>query len=316
MTTLITGIAGQDGYYMARLAALTDPGAIVGLYHGQDESRLESLKAELPWVTFERGDIRDASSMDAIVQRWKPDYVFNLAACSYVGSSWEMPRLYMETNYGGFLNILEACRKFAPEARIVQASTSEMFGNVGGVLNEDSPMVPASPYGVSKLAAHRLCKVYRESYGMHVSSAISFNHESPRRPARFVTRKVTKAMAEKQPVIELGNLAATRDWGFAGDYMRAYRLMAEAREADDYVVATGVSHSIADLVETAARYAGATDYEVRSTAENLRPNDLVHLVGDASKIRSELGWMPSVSFERLIGMMVAEDMNVPAEYAL
>lgn len=311
MTTLITGIAGQDGYYMAR-----EMNDVVGLYHGQDEHRLESLKAELPWVTFERGDIRDSSSMDAIVRRWKPDYVFNLAACSYVGSSWEMPRLYMETNYGGFLNILEACRKFAPEARIVQASTSEMFGNVGGLLNEDSPMVPASPYGVSKLAAHRLCAVYRESYGMHVSSAISFNHESPRRPARFVTRKVTKAMAEKQPVIELGNLGATRDWGFAGDYMRAYRLMALAEKPDDYVVATGVSHSIADLVETAARYAGATDYEVRSTAENLRPNDLVHLVGDASKIRSELGWMPSVSFERLIGMMVAADLNVPAEYAL
>lgn len=311
MTTLITGIAGQDGYYMAR-----EMNDVVGLYHGQDEHRLESLKAELPWVTFERGDIRDSSSMDAIVQRWKPDYVFNLAACSYVGSSWEMPRLYMETNYGGFLNILEACRKFAPGAHIVQASTSEMFGNVGGLLNEDSPMVPASPYGVSKLAAHRLCNVYRESYGMHVSSAISFNHESPRRPARFVTRKVTKAMAEKQPVLELGNLNATRDWGFAGDYMDAYRLMALAEKPDDYVVATGVSHSIADLVETAARYAGATDYEVRSTAENLRPNDLVHLVGDASKIRSELGWMPSVSFERLIGMMVAEDMNVPAEYAL
>lgn len=300
---LVTGIAGQDGYYLAQ--QLSD---VVGVYHGQDECRLERLREELPGVEFVRGDIRDASSMDAIISRYRPERVFNLAACSYVGSSWEMPRLYMETNYGGFLNILESCRRYSPDARIVQASTSEMFGNVGGILNEDSPMEPASPYGVAKLAAHRLCKVYRDSYGMHVSSAISFNHESPRRPTRFVTRKVTKAMAEHQPVIELGNLNSTRDWGFAGDFMRAYRLIADADVADDYVVATGVSHSIADLVETAARYAGATDYEVRITDDNLRPNDLKDLRGDASKICERLGWMPSVYFDRLIGMMVAADV--------
>lgn len=317
MKAFITGACGQDGYYLAR--ELQEHGySVYGLYHGQDESRLSRLQQELPGVEWVRGDVTDGSSMDAIIGRIQPDVVFNMAACSYVGQSWEMPRLHMTTNYGGLINVLEAVHRYAPEAHVVQASTSEMYGNTGGTLSETSPMVPASPYGVAKLAAHRLCKVYRDSYGMHVSSAISFNHESPRRPPLFVTRKVTQAAVEiaygVRKTLELGDINSARDWGFAGDYARAYRLMAEADVADDYVVATGETHTIRDLLQTAFDIADAGDWRemVVTTAANLRPNDVRHLCGDATKIRERLGWFPHVTFTQLVQMMVAADRGAIA----
>lgn len=221
-----------------------------------------------------------------------------------------MPKLYMETNCGGALNVLEAVRRFAPDAHVIQASTSEMFGNKGG--NELSPMNPVSPYGVSKLAAHHLCRIYRESYGLRVSCAISFNHESPRRPPIFVSRKVTQAAARiragLQDSLTLGNLDVWRDWGYAKDYMEAYILMAEAEKPDDYVVATGISHSLNELVQTAFRTAGIEGYQVLSNPGD-RPTDVYALCGDPRKIEKKLGWRAKTSFEDLIRMMVEYDLE-------
>lgn len=308
MRAFITGATGQDGFYLAK--ELREHGYdVFGLYQGQDEKRLASLSAELPYVAWIRGDVTDPTSMDYAVQDSKPDVVFNLAARSFVGTSWQMPRAYMDTNCGGLINVLEAVRRYAPEAHVVQASTSEMFGNVGGLLSEESPMKPVSPYGVSKLAAHRMCAVYRESYGMKVTSAISFNHESPRRPPLFVTRKVTMAAARfhaGQPHgLTLGNTQARRDWGHAADYMRAYRLMAEQNNGDDFVVATGRTHSIADLVCAAF---GSAIVEIGRDQSLMRPNELNTLTGHSGKLRTLLGWIPEHTFEDLIEEMVQADM--------
>jgi GDPmannose 4,6-dehydratase len=221
-----------------------------------------------------------------------------------------MPRLYMETNCGGALNVLEAMRSHAPDAHMVQASTSEMFGNEGG--SELSPMNPVSPYGVSKLAAHHLCRIYRKSYRMRVSCAISFNHESPRRPPIFVSRKVTQAAARiragLQGSVTLGNLDVWRDWGYAKDYMEAYMLMAEANRPDDYVVATGISHSLSELVQIAFQAAGIEGERVISEPGD-RPTDVYSLCGDPRKIERKLGWRAKTSIEDLIRMMVGHDLE-------
>lgn len=309
MNALVTGAVGQDGFYLCHL--LMDRGyTVYGLYRGQDEVRLEQTKREYDGVNWVRGDVTDASSMSSVVADVRPDLVFNMAGLSFVGLSWQMPQLYMQTNAIGFLNVLEACRHHAKDAHIVQASTSEMYGNANsGPMSERSPMVPVSPYGVSKLAAHRLCSVYRESYGMHVSGAISFNHESPRRPPIFVTRKVTQAAARGLPVV-LGNLDARRDWGFSGDFAEAYLLMAEAKSPDDYVVGTGETHSIRDLCALAY----GADYEsyVTTSTEYTRPNELAYLEASPLKIARALGWKPKTDFTTLIKMMVECDQPVRA----
>lgn len=304
MRALITGCAGQDGYYLAQALE----GEVFGLYRGQDEHRLSGLSAELPHVTWIRGDVTDPMSMQTVVSEVQPDWVFNLAAASFVGLSWAMPRIHMETNCLGVLNLLEAVKRHAPEAHVIQASTSEMFGNTGGILNEESRMSPASPYGVSKLAAHELCRVYRESYGMHVSCAISFNHESPRRPPIFVTRKVTQAAARGEPV-SLGTLDTFRDWGFAGDYAQAYILMAKADEPDDYVIGTGQAHSIRELAEHAYGRVGMEWQDYVQVSGNPRPNEVDYLCANPAKINA-LGWQARTSFEELVGMMVDTDREV------
>lgn len=303
MRAFVTGAAGQDGHYL--LQQLHERGYEThAMYRGQDEPRFDRLKAEHPGVMWHRGDVTDAGSTLAAVKAAKPDVVFNMAALSFVGSSWNTPALYMETNVTGFVNVFEAVRQEAPEAHVIQASSSEMYGNaVQHVANEDSAMIPASPYGVSKLAAHRLCKVYRDSYGMRVSSAISFNHESPYRAPVFVTRKIARALAQGDP-LTLGNTEARRDWGFAGDFARAFILMAEAETADDYVVATGETHSVAEFVKQAAMAAGVETPWISTDSAYFRPNDLTYLRGDASKIRSALGWSPSVDFAALVHLMV------------
>jgi len=308
LRTFVTGATGQDGAYLAEL--LSERGDEVwGLYRGQEESRLNGLRnGPVKWV---RGDVTDSASIQDAVQQIKPDYVFNLAAASYVGLSWQMPKLYMETNCGGVLNVLEAVRRFAPEAHVIQASTSEMYGNEGGAHNENSKMIPASPYGVSKLAAHHLCRIYRESYEMRVSCAISFNHESPRRPPIFVSRKVAQAAARiragHDETLTLGNLNIWRDWGFAGDFVEAYALMAEQNKGDDYVVATGVAHSLSELVRVAFKHAGVESrVEVRPGD---RPVDVYSLCGDPRKIEKKLGWRAKTSFDSLIKMMVESDLE-------
>ncbi len=314
MKAWVSGGAGQDGHYL--LTQLHERGYEThALYRGQDEVRFDALKAEHPGVTWHRGDVTDAGSVASSIKAAKPDAVFNMAALSFVGSSWQMPALYMDTNVNGFINVLEATRQYAPEAHVIQASSSEMYGNaVNEVANEDSAMVPASPYGVSKLAAHRLCKVYRDSYGMRVSSAISFNHESPYRAPVFVTRKIARWAAswingDCDP-LTLGNIDAKRDWGFAGDFARAFILMAEAEKADDYVVATGETHSVRDFLTFCAAETGAPMTAVKTGApEHNRPNDLHYLRGDASKIRSALSWQPSVDFAQLAFLMVKAELR-------
>ncbi len=312
MRAFVTGPAGQDGHYL--LTQLGERGYEThALYRGQDEVRFDALKAAHAGVTWHRGDITDAGSTTAAIKAAKPDAVFNMAALSFVGASWTAPSLYMETNVNGFINVLEACRTHAPEAHIVQASSSEMYGNaVEDVANEDSRMVPASPYGVSKLAAHHLCKVYRDSYGMRVSSAISFNHESPHRAPVFVTRKIAMAAASDE-LLTLGNITSRRDWGYAADFTRGFILMAEKDLADDYVLATGETHAIGEFVQAAYREAGRDMPLVRVDGQYQRPNDLIYLRGDATKARSELGWQPSVDFAGLVQLMVRAEMKaVPA----
>lgn len=314
MRAFVTGAAGQDGHYLLR--QLGQRGYEThALYRGQDEVRLDHLKAEYPGVTWHRGDITDAGSVASSIRAASPDVVFNMAALSFVGSSWQCPSLYMETNVNGFVNVLEAVRQHAPGAHVVQASSSEMYGNaVDEVANEDSPMVPASPYGVSKLASHRLCKVYRDSYGMRVSSAISFNHESPYRAPVFVTRKIARwaaswANGDGEP-LKLGNIDARRDWGYAGDFARAFILMAEAPRADDYVIATGETHSVRQFLESAAELCHAPLSVVETdNASYTRPNDLHYLRGDASKIRSELGWAPQHTLEDIVQAMVQAELR-------
>lgn len=314
MRALVTGAAGQDGHYL--LKQLHERGYEThALYRGQDEQRFDALKAEHPGVMWHRGDITDAGSVTTAVKAARPDAVFNMAALSFVGASWNTPALYMETNVTGFVNVLEAVRQEAPEAHVIQASSSEMYGNaVEDIANEDSPMIPASPYGVSKLAAHRLCKVYRDSYGMKVSGAISFNHESPYRAPVFVTRKIAKWAADwtsgNYRNLTLGNIQAKRDWGFAGDFARAFILMAEAEKAADYVVATGETHSVAEFLHLASAAGDAPLGSVAFDApEHLRPNDLTYLRGDSSKIRSALGWQPTVDFAGLVQLMVRAEQK-------
>lgn len=315
---LITGGCGQDGHYL--IGELVGDYEVFALYRGQDEERYHRMRMQHPMATWIRGDVTDPASVLNAVALSRPDAVFNLAALSFVGLSWDQPHLYMETNAGGCLNVLEAVRKLAPGAHVVQASSSEMFGNAPVSprgYSETSPMFPASPYGVSKLAAHGLCRVYRESFGMRVSSAISFNHESPRRPPAFVTRKVVQAAVAiangSAQKLRLGNLRATRDWGFAGDYVKAYRLMAEQSRGEDYVIGTGVTHEVGDLVEQAFAAVGIEDWRKHVEVDEaaLRPNDVRWLRADPSKIDALLGWRATTSFEELIRMMVrAESMTV------
>lgn len=315
MRALITGSTGQDGPYLIR--ELQEHGyEVFAVYRGQDEVRMQRFRDEYPGVTWVRGDVTDPSSMHCAVRESRPDVVFNLAALSYVGLSWPMAALYMETNAGGLLNVLEAVRNGAPEAHVVQASTSEMYGNSGpsrSSLAEDSPMHPASPYGVAKLAAHNLCRVYRDSYGMRVTSAISFNHESPRRPVTFVTRKVTQAavrIAEgRRTSLELGNLDVWRDWGYAPDFMRAYRLLAECEESGDYVVGTGEAHSLSELCAIAFAEVGMNWREHVRSVKSDRPNDLTWLQACPLKLQAMTGWRPSVSFAEMIADMVAADRD-------
>lgn len=312
-SALVTGAAGQDGHYL--IPELVGAGYEVhALYRGQDEVRLQRLRHDYTSVNWIRGDVTDPASVAAAVIESQPIAVFNLAGLSFVGTSWNAPRLYMETNAIGTLNVLEAVRVHARDAHVVQASTSEMYGNaLTGPANEQSPMEPASPYGVSKLAAHRMVKVYRDSYGMRASSAIMFNHESPHRPPAFVTRKVTQAAARikagLQETVELGNVHALRDWGFAGDYMHALRLMSERFYGDDFVIGTGETYSVEALAMLAFRSVGLNwEDHVRVADTEKRPNDLQFLAANAKKVQDALGWQPTIRFDALVRMMVEADV--------
>jgi GDPmannose 4,6-dehydratase len=252
-----------------------------------------------------------------LIRELEPSAVYNLAAISSVQESWGKPHDVFNTNLVGALNVLESVRVLGmSETRVYQASSSEMFGGSGGNLNEESPFVPKSPYGASKLAAHNLIRMYRESYGVFASSGILFNHESPLRGERFVSRKVTKQAAEiylgSRGKIEIGNLDSTRDWGWAPDYVQAMRLIMGADEPGDYVVASGVGRKTSQLVESALLSIGINNWKdyVSIDTDFYRPNDLAKSIGDSAKIRHELGWAPSKTFDEMVSDMVQYDISL------
>lgn len=311
---LITGITGQDGSYLAEL--LLEKGyGVYGMVRRASVERLERLEHIKESINFVQGDLTDQSSLDEAVRTVKPDEVYNLAAQSFVPTSWNQPTLTGEVTGLGATRILEAVRKFKPDARFYQASSSEMFGKVREVpQTELTPFHPRSPYGVAKAYAHFITVNYRESYNIYAVSGILFNHESPRRGIEFVTRKITHGVARIKKGLDrelkLGNLDAKRDWGYAGDYVEAIWLMLQRDKPEDYLIATGEPHSVKEFVEVAFDHAGL-DWKkhVKIDERYLRPAEVDLLVGDASKARKELGWKPKVDFNGLVRMMVDADIK-------
>jgi GDPmannose 4,6-dehydratase len=315
---LITGITGQDGLYLAEL--LVSKGyEVFGLIRGQNNPKHDLVRQTVPGVQLLTGDLTDVSSLVRVLGIAQPDEVYNLGAISFVAYSWENASLTSDVTGKGVLNMLEATRLYAGDdiskVRFYQASSSEMFGKVQQVpQTEETLLWPRSPYGVAKVFGHYMTINYRESYGMHASSGILFNHESPRRGPEFVTRKVSLAVARiklgLQDEIVLGNLDAKRDWGFAGDYVEAMWLMLQQPEADDYVISTGETHSIEELLQAAFDAAGLDDWRqyVRQDPRFMRPAEVDLLIGNASKAQEKLGWKPQVSFNELVRMMVENDI--------
>ena len=311
---LITGITGQDGSYLAEL--LLEKGYhVTGVVRRASAPNLWRIEHLLDRVELRPADLLDQLSLIRVLDEVKPEEVYNLAAMSFVPASWDQPMLTGEFNAQGVTRILEAIRHVNRRIRLYQASSSEMFGKVREVpQTELTPFYPRSPYGVSKVFAHYITVNYRESYDLFAVSGILFNHESPRRGLEFVTRKVTDAVARIKlglaDHLSLGNLDAQRDWGFAGDYVRAMWLMLQQDRADDYVIATGISHSVRDLVELAFAHV-ALDWQkyVRLDPALLRPAEVDHLIGDSSKARSSLDWQPKVDFRVLVEMMVDADLE-------
>lgn len=310
----ITGVTGQDGSYLAEL--LLEKGyKVYALRRRTSIPILDNIAHIQDEIEFIEGDLLDLGSLIRAIQIAKPDEVYNLAAQSFVGSSWDQPILTGQVTALGVANMLEAVRIAKPDARFYQASSSEMFGKVKEVpQRETTPFHPRSPYGVAKVYGHWITVNYRESYGMFACSGILFNHESPRRGIEFVTRKVTDGVARiklgLQNELRLGNLDARRDWGFAGDYVKAMWLMLQQDEPDDYVVATGETHSVQELVEIAFRHVGL-DWRDHVVVDEkyVRPAEVDLLIGDASKAREKLGWRQEVSFEELVRMMVDSDLE-------
>ncbi|HWK16838.1 MAG TPA: GDP-mannose 4,6-dehydratase [Solirubrobacteraceae bacterium] len=310
---LITGITGQDGSYLAEFLLDRDY-EVHGMVRRSSTEKFDRIEHIRNRVTLHQGDLLDQRSLVDTLRAAQPDEIYNLAAMSFVAASWVQPTLTTEFSGTGVTRMLEAMREASPEARFYQASSSEMFGKVLEVpQTETTPFYPRSPYGVAKVYGHFITVNYRESYGLYATSGILFNHESPRRGLEFVTRKVTwHAAAIKlglETELRLGNLDAERDWGFAGDYVRAMWLMLQQDEPGDYVVATGIAHSVRDCVEVAFEHVGLPlgDHVVLDPAY-LRPAEVEHLVGDASKAKRVLAWEPEVSFEQLIRMMVDADL--------
>jgi GDPmannose 4,6-dehydratase len=313
-TALITGITGQDGSYLAELL-LAQGYRVVGMVRRASTENFERIAGIRDRLELRQADLLDQLSLIDLLRDVKPDEVYNLAAQSFVPTSWLQPVLTAEFDAIGVTRLLEAVRLVLPEARFYQASSSEMFGKVRETpQSETTPFYPRSPYGVAKVYGHFITVNYRESYALFACSGILFNHESPRRGREFVTRKVSDGVARiklgRASELRLGNLAARRDWGFAGDYVEAIWRMLQQPGADDYVVASGESHSVQDLVEIAFGLVGL-DWQqyVRIDPALHRPAEVDHLVGDASKVRRVLGWTPRTSFPALVEMMVRADLD-------
>jgi len=310
---IITGITGQDGSYLAEL--LLEKGyEVYGMVRRSSAPNLWRIQHLLDRITLKPADLLDQLSLIRLIDDVRPRELYNLAAMSFVPASWDQPMLTGEYNSQGVTRLLDAVRRVDPSNRLYQASFSEMFGKVRETpQRETTPFYPRSPYGVSKVFAHYITVNYRESYNLFAVSGMLFNHESPRRGLEFVTRKVTDGVARIKrgmaDTLSIGNLDAQRDWGFAADYVRAMWLMLQQDEPDDYVIATGVSHSVRQLIEIAFAHVGL-DWQkhVRVDPALLRPAEVEHLRGDSSKARRVLGWSPQVSFEQLVKLMVDADL--------
>ena len=315
---LITGITGQDGLYLSELL-LSKGYEVYGLIRGQNNPKRELVEQTVPGVKLLTGDLMDFSSLLRALETARPDEVYNLGAISFVAYSWENAHLTADVTGKGVLNILEAVRLYAHDdlskVRFYQASSSEMFGKVQEVPQRETTLLwPRSPYGVSKVFGHYMTINYRESYGMHASSGILFNHESPRRGPEFVTRKISMAVARiklgLQDHVTLGNLDAKRDWGYAGDYVEAMWRMLQQPVGDEYVVATGETHSIRDFLDRAFAHVGIEDWApyVKQDPRFMRPAEVEMLIGDPTKAHEKLGWTPKVDFAELVAMMVDNDL--------
>jgi GDPmannose 4,6-dehydratase len=314
-SALITGITGQDGSYLAEL--LLEKGYDVhGMVRRASTEKFDRIEHLRDRITLHQGDLLDQRSLVDTLRAARPDEVYNLAAMSFVAVSWIQPTLTAEFTGVGVTRMLEAMREVCPEARFYQASSSEMFGKVLEIpQTETTPFYPRSPYGVAKAYGHFITVNYRESYDLHATSGILFNHESPRRGREFVTRKITwHAAAIKHGLereIRLGNLDAERDWGYAKDYVEAMWLMLQRDTPDDYVIATGESHSVRECCEVAFDEAGLGEYEQYVTIDPafVRPAEVDHLIGDPTKAERDLGWKPQTSFEELIRLMTRADLE-------
>jgi GDPmannose 4,6-dehydratase len=312
--TLITGVTGQDGSYLAELLLEKDY-EVYGMTRRASTENLERIAHLVDEITLIQGDLLDPSSLDAALRRAQPHEVYNLAAQSFVPTSWNQPVLTAEFTAVGVTRVLEAIRAVDPEIRFYQASSSEMFGKVREVpQNELTPFHPRSPYGVAKVYGHHITVNYRESYDLFAVSGILFNHEAPRRGLEFVTRKISDGVARIKhgltDELRLGNLDAKRDWGFAGDYVEAMWLMLQQDEPSDYVIATGEEHSVREFAEIAFERAGVDpEKHVVVDPQFLRPAEVDQLVGDASKARRELEWAPRTSFRELVELMVDADLE-------
>ncbi len=309
---LVTGVTGQDGSYLAEL--LLEKGyEVYGMMRRASTESVERIEHLADRITLVQADLLDQASLVGALKEAQPVEVYNLAAQSFVPTSWRQPVLTAEFTAVGVTRMLEAVRAVDPKIRFYQASSSEMFGKAQPPQNEATPFHPRSPYGVAKVYGHHITVNYRESYGLFATSGILFNHESPRRGIEFVTRKISDGVARIKlglaDELRLGNLDARRDWGFAGDYVDAMWRMLQQDEARDYVIATGEAHSVQEFVEAAFAHAGLDlDRHVVIDPKLIRPAEVDHLVGDASRAGAELGWAPRVSFRELVEMMVDADL--------
>jgi len=316
-TALITGITGQDGSYLAKFL-LSKGYTVYGTYRRTSHRQLErliSMKIHKQ-TNLEYADLTDQVSLNHVIKKVQADEIYNLAAQSFVGVSFYEPFLTSDVTGLGALRVFEAVREFSPHSKIYHASSSEMFGNSDEIKNENSRMYPASPYGVSKVYAHKSAQLYRKSYDMFISCGILFNHESPLRGLEFVTRKITSAIAKiklnRQKKIFLGNLKAKRDWGFAGDYVKAMWMMLQQNEPDDFIISTGESHSVEDFLSKAFEYSELGNWKnfVEIDKKYLRPSDIDNLIGDSSKAEKVLGWKSEMKYNELVKLMVESDFNL------
>lgn len=316
---LITGVAGQDGRHLAKL--LIEKGySVFGMLNGQRDTHSKVLRSEIPQLVQVFGDLADSASLVRVLQETQPDEIYNLGAISFVGMSFSQPELTANITGLGALRLLEAVRivGISEKVRFYQASSSEMFGKVQTVpQTEKTPFYPRSPYGIAKVFAHQMCINYREAYGMHISCGILFNHEGEKRGTEFVTRKITQGVARIKlglsNEIRLGDLTPRRDWGYAGDYVEAMWLMTQHDVPDDYVIATGETHSVQEFVDLAFKHAGMegeSSKYVKMDSRFVRPSEVDLLIGDPTKAREVLGWSPKVTFEELVSRMVLNDLEI------